>query len=205
MSDPDERGGGGACGVAVALRLLEQSGVMARVAIALGADFEDAEFTVPRDRLRALGHEVTVLGVNAGAVVVGKRGQASARVDRVAKDADPGDFDALVIPGGYSPDHLRLDDGVVSFVRRFVESRKPVAAVCHGPQLLIEADAVRGRTLTSWPSVRKDLENAGARWVDREVVEDGNLITSRRPGDLEAFSAAVARRLDRARGAASAS
>jgi len=96
---------------------------------------------------------------------------------------------------GHSPDHLRLDRDVVAFVCAFCASGKLVAAVCHGPQLLIEADAVSGRTLTSWPSVRKDLRNAGARWIDREVVEDGNLITSRKPEDLEAFSDAILRRL----------
>ena len=127
----------------------------------------------------------------------GKRGKATARIERTAADADVGEFDALVIPGGYSPDHLRLDPGAVSFVRRFSGTGKPVAAVCHGPQLLIEADVVRGKTLTSWPSIRKDLENAGARWIDRQVVEDGNLITSRKPDDLEAFSAAILRRLER--------
>ena len=96
---------------------------------------------------------------------------------------------------GHSPDHLRLDRDVVAFVCAFCASGKLVAAVCHGPQLLIEADAVSGRTLTSWPSVREDLRNAGARWIDREVVEDGNLITSRKPEDLEAFSDAILRRL----------
>src|SRR5689334_24281649 len=101
----------------------------------------------------------------------------------------------LLIPGGHSPDHLRMDESVVRFVRRFWETGKPVAAICHGPQLLIDADVVRGVTLTSWPSVRKDLENAGARWVDQPVVEDGRLITSRKPADLDAFCAAVLGRL----------
>ena len=96
-------------------------------------------------------------------------------------------WDALVIPGGHSPDTLRMDEDLVGFIRRFGESGRPIAAICHGPQLLIEADLVRGRTVTSWPSIRKDLENAGARWVDREVVVDGNLVTSRKPDDLPAF------------------
>ena len=162
----------------------------------VGPDFEDAELSVPCERLRAEGHEVTLIGTEAGARVTGKRGRVAVTIDARASDVDPAAFDALVIPGGYSPDHLRLDRGVVSFVQRFCESGKPVAAVCHGPQLLIEADAVDGLTLTSGPSVRKDLENAGARWVDREVVEDGSLITSRKPEDLEAFSAAILRRLE---------
>ena len=170
---------------------------MARVAMPVGDEFEDAEVTVPCERLRAAQHEVTIVGTEKGATVRGKRGRATVRVDVAAASADPREFDALVIPGGHSPDHLRLDAGVVSLVRRFSETGKTVAAVCHGPQLLIEADVVRGKTLTSWPSIRKDLENAGARWIDRQVVEDGNLITSRKPDDLEAFSAAILRRLER--------
>jgi len=169
---------------------------MARIAMPLADDFEDAEFTVPAERLRAAGHEVVVVGSKAGTTVKGKRGKASVTVESAAGGLDPGAFDVLVIPGGYSPDHLRLDPTVVAFVRTFAQSGKLVAAVCHGPQLLIEADAVRGRTMTSWPSVRKDLENAGARWVDREVVEDGNLITSRKPDDLAAFSQAILGRLE---------
>jgi protease I len=101
-----------------------------------------------------------------------------------------------VIPGGYSPDHLRTDADVVDFVHDMVEDGKVIAAVCHGPQLLIEADAVEGKQLTSWPSVRTDLENAGARWVDKEVVIDDQLITSRKPDDLPAFSTAIARALE---------
>src|SRR5690606_13048804 len=103
--------------------------------------------------------------------------------------------DALVVPGGYSPDHLRTSRSVVEFVRRFAQTGRPIAAVCHGPQLLIEAELVAGREMTSWPSVRKDLENAGARWRDAEVVVDGNLIASRKPEDLEAFCNAVLERL----------
>lgn len=161
----------------------------------VAADFEDSEFTVPYERLRKEGHEVVVVGKKRGEKVAGKRGKAKATIDATASGLDPGSFEALVIPGGYSPDHLRTEKPVVDFVRRFCESGKLVAAVCHGPQLLIEADAVRGRTLTSWPSVRKDLENAGAKWIDQEVVEDGNVISSRKPDDLDAFTDAIIRRL----------
>ena len=164
---------------------------MAKVAIPVGPDFEDSEFTVAYDRLREAGHDVTVFGSKAGEVLEGKRGQATARVEKSAGALEPASFDALVIPGGHSPDKLRMDDDVVSFVKQFVESGKPIAAVCHGPQLLIEAEAVRGRTVTSWPSVRKDLENAGAHWKDAEVVQDGNLITSRKPEDMDAFCSAI--------------
>lgn len=169
---------------------------MALVAIPIGEDFEDSELTVPRDRLRAAGHEVVTIGVEAGLTVAGKRGQERVVVDACAADCDPTAFDAVVIPGGYSPDHLRTDEDVVTFLRKFGATGRPIAAVCHGPQLLIEADLVRGRTVTSWPSVRKDLVNAGAAWVDQPVVEDANLITSRRPDDLEVFSSAILRRLD---------
>lgn len=168
---------------------------MAKIAMPIAEDFEDVEFTVPRDRLRAAGHEIVTIGAQAGATVAGKRGKEKATVDASAADCDPSAFDALVIPGGYSPDHLRTEESVVTFVRTFLATGRPVAAICHGPQLLIEADGVRGRTLTSWPSVRKDLINAGAAWVDRQVVEDGNLITSRTPDDLEAFSDAILQKL----------
>ncbi|SRR5690606_36577828 len=168
---------------------------MATIGMPLAADFEDSEFVVPRERLAAAGHTVVVLGVNAGEKVTGKRGKETARIDKAINDAEPDDYDALVIPGGYSPDHLRTNSAMVSFVRRFGESGRLIAAVCHGPQLLIEADLVKGRRMTSWPSVRKDLENAGAEWVDAEVCVDDNFITSRKPDDLEAFSKAIVGKL----------
>jgi len=142
---------------------------MARIAIPLAADFEDSEFTIPYDEARKAGHEVVVFGAKAGEKVAGKRGKAKVKIQESASDLNPMDFDALVIPGGYSPDHLRLDDSVVDFVREFADSNKLIAAVCHGPHLLIEAEAVQGRQLTSWPSVRKpgecrrDLGRSGSR------------------------------------------
>jgi protease I len=168
---------------------------MAKIAMPLADGFEDSEFIIPDQRLRDAGHQVVVFGSEADEVVEGKRRRAQVRVQASAGELDVDAFDALVIPGGHSPDNLRTDRAVVDFVRRFCESGKLVAAICHGPQLLIEADAVQGRKLTSWPSVRKDLENAGAKWVDKEVVEDENLVTSRKPADLEAFSKAVLARL----------
>ena len=117
------------------------------------------------------------------------------RTTAAAKDRDPTSYDALLIPGGYSPDQLRVDDDVVNFVKRFAATQRPIAAVCHGPQLLIEAGVVEGRTLTSWPSVRTDLRNAGAEVVDQEVCVDGNLITSRKPEDLDAFCRALLEQL----------
>ncbi len=169
---------------------------MAKIAIALADGFEDSEYSVPARRLREAGHELTVFGSRGGQTVVGERGDEQVDVTYAASDLYPEDFAALLLPGGQAPDKLRMDEDVVAFVRGFVATGRPVAAVCHGPQLLIEAEAVEGKTLTSWPSVRTDLINAGADWVDQEVVEDGNLITSRKPDDLEAFSQALLRRLD---------
>jgi protease I len=169
---------------------------MAKIAIVLGNDFEDSEFRVPYDRVRQAGHEVTVCGVRADEQVTGKRQEERIKVDAAVTDLDADDFDALVIPGGYSPDHLRTDANVVAFVQNFAKTDRPIAAVCHGPQLLIEAGLVKNRKLTSWPSVRKDLENAGAHWVDDSVVEDGSLITSRKPQDLDQYSNALLRRLE---------
>jgi deglycase len=168
---------------------------MAKIAIALADEFEDSEFAVPYQRLREAGHEITVFGMRAGDVVTGKRGNASHRVEAEAAALDPEDFDALVIPGGHSPDKLRLDADVVAFTRRFFATGKTVAAICHGPQLLIEAGLAKGRNLTSWPSVRTDLVNAGANWMDQEVVIDGNLITSRKPDDLPVFCEALLEQL----------
>lgn len=168
---------------------------MGRIAFVVAPDFEDVEFTRPYDELRAAGHECVVIGTQAGQQLTGKRDQATVTTDVAIDEVDPADFDLLVVPGGYSPDKLRLNDGMVKFTGRFVAADKPVAAICHAGQLLVEAGVVAGRELTSWPSVRTELELAGAKWVDREVVEDGNLITSRKPDDLDAFMAAIRRRL----------
>lgn len=168
---------------------------MATIAMPVGEGFEDSEFSEPFERLQEAGHSVVTFGAERGERIWGKRGEAMVTIEHIPDEIDPGQFDALVIPGGYSPDHLRTNQSVVSFVRRFVESGKPVAAICHGPQLLIEAEGVKGRVVTSWPSVKKDLENAGATWVDEEVHVDGKLITSRKPDDLPAFTAAIAKQL----------
>jgi protease I len=111
-------------------------------------------------------------------------------VDTTVDGADPGDYDALVLPGGVAnPDVLRMDEGAVAFIRGFFDQAKPVAAICHAPWTLVEGDLVRGRTLTSWPSLRTDIVNAGGSWVDEEVVVDQGLVTSRNPDDLPAFCA----------------
>jgi protease I len=169
---------------------------MARIAFVVGQDFEDSEFKKPYDELREAGHEVEVLGVKAGETMKGKKGKEEIKIEAATTDRDPASYDAIVIPGGYSPDHLRTDKNVVSFVQRAVQADKIIAAICHGPQLLIEADAVEDKKLTSWPSVRTDLLNAGARWLDKEVIVDGKLITSRKPDDIPAFVAAIREQLD---------
>lgn len=168
---------------------------MARIAFVLEGDYEDSEFEQPYDELRADGHDCVVIGTEAGKELQGKRGNSRMTVDTTVDDVDAGNFDALVIPGGYSPDKLRLHEGIVDFTRKFADSGKPVAAICHAAQLLVEAEVVEGRTMTSWPSVQKELQLAGANWVDREVAEDGNLITSRGPDDLPAFVEALKKRL----------
>lgn len=168
---------------------------MAKVAFVLANDFEDSEFKTPYDRLRDAGHEVTIIGTEAGKELTGKRGDVTTTTDATTTDVDPADFDALVIPGGYSPDQLRIDENIVGFTRKLTESGVPVAAICHAGQLLVEAGVVEGKRVTSWPSVRTELELAGAEWVDETVVEDGNLITSRNPNDLPAFCDALLARL----------
>lgn len=167
---------------------------MSKIAVVLADDFEDVEFTTPKAALIEAGHEVVVIGTDQG-VVTGKQG-TDVHIDLAVADATPGDYDALLIPGGFSPDHLRTDDAVVAFTRSMFERGVPVAAICHAPSLLIEADVVRGRTVTAFPSIRTDLRNAGAHVVDEEVCVDANLITSRDPDDLPAFNRAILDALD---------
>ena len=169
---------------------------MARIAFIVDKDFEDSEFRVPYDQVKQAGHEPVIIGLEAGKKLEGKKGKETIRADKVIQDVRAEDFAALVIPGGYSPDHLRMDARMVGFVRDFFNADKPIAAICHAPWMLVEADIADGRTVTSFPSIKTDLLNAGANWVDREVVEDGNLITSRKPDDLKAFCGALLRQID---------
>jgi protease I len=169
-----------------------------RVAILVEDEFEDRELTGPLDALRAAGADVTIVGATKGGSYRGKRGDATITSDLAAGDARMRDFDALIIPGGHAPDKMRLRHAMVDLTRDAMEAGKPVAAICHGPQLLISANALRGRTLTCWPSIAIDVKNAGGLYVDKPVVEDGNLITSRKPDDVPAFSEAIIRALSRA-------
>jgi protease I len=168
---------------------------MARVAFLVDSMFEDAELRVPLERLRRAGHETVIVGRRRDERLDGERHKEHVTTERGIGDVTASEFDGVVIPGGYSPDQLRLDPRIVDFVRDAVDDGKPVAAVCHGGSLLVEADVVEDRTVTSWPSIRTDLLNAGAHWVDEAVVEDANLITSRRPDDLSEFSDAILRQL----------
>ncbi|MEO6586004.1 MAG: type 1 glutamine amidotransferase domain-containing protein [Knoellia sp.] len=155
---------------------------------------ERVELTDPWDSVTEAGHAATLLSTKSGTVqTFDHLDKAETRpVDGLVKDASVDDFDALVLPGGVAnPDALRMDEAAVAFVKAFVESGKPVAAICHASWTLIEAGVVRGRTLASWPSLQTDLRNAGATWRDEEVVVDGNLITSRNPDDIPAFTTAL--------------
>jgi protease I len=165
-----------------------------RIAILIEDEFEDLELVGPRDALRFSGAEVSIVGPAAGTDYRGKRG-ASVRSDRAAGGATIAEFDALIIPGGHAPDRMRMRHAMVDLARDAMAAGKTVAAICHGPQLLISANALRGRTLTCWPSIAIDVKNAGGLYVDKPVVEDGNLITSRKPDDVPAFNEAIIRAL----------
>ena len=155
---------------------------------------EEVELTEPWQAAVDAGHTVELLSLDEGEVQLFQHLDKSStqRVDRRVSDVSIGDYDALVLPGGVAnPDALRGDEAAVAFVRDFVDSGKPVAAICHAPWTLIEADRVQGKRLASWPSLQTDIRNAGGEWVDEEVVTDGNLITSRKPDDVPAFSKAL--------------
>jgi protease I len=170
-----------------------------RVAILVEEEFEDRELTSPRDALVAAGIEVTIVGPVSGRAYHGKKG-VSVTADAAADRVKAADFDAVVVPGGHAPDKMRLRHAMVDLVRDLFAAGKPVAAICHGPSLLINANVLKGRTLTCWPSIAVDVKNAGGRYVDRPVVEDGPLITSRKPDDLPQFNDTLLRRLaDRGR------
>ncbi len=166
-----------------------------KVAMVLAKNFEDVEAIDPKEYLEQRGAEVTVIGMERGEIE-GKKG-GSLTAETVFEDVSPEDFDALIIPGGGSPEYLRIHDPALDFTRAFMETGKPVASICHGPQLLISAGVLPGRTLTSVNRIRDDIKNAGGNYVDKEVVEDKNLITSRTPPDLPAFNEAVAKVLSK--------
>jgi len=166
-----------------------------KIAVIIDDLFEDVEYTQPTVAFKDAGHSLVHVGLEKGKIVIGKKRGAKVRIDAAVKDVSVKDFDALLIPGGYSPDKLRVDEEAVRFVKDFVESGKPVFSICHAPQLLITADVLKGRKVTGWKSIVQDIKNAGAIFLDQEVVEDDNLISSRSPEDLPAFIHASLKKL----------
>src|ERR1700761_742572 len=167
-----------------------------KIAIVATDGFEQVELTEPKKALEAAGAKVEVIAPKAGEIKGWKFTEwgDNTKVDKTLADAKPTDYDGLVLPGGQiNPDKLRIEPKAVSFVEEFYNSGKPIGAICHGPWLLVAAGVVKKKTLTSWPSVRTDIRNAGGHWVDEEVVTDGNITTSRKPDDLPAFNERIIR------------
>lgn len=165
-----------------------------RVAILATDGVEQVELEEPRKALDEAGALTHLIALEEGSIQAMNHDEKGARipVDRTIADARPSEYDALLLPGGVAnPDHLRMDQRAVQFVREFMLSEKPVAAICHAPWMLVEANAVAGRTLTSWPSLQTDIRNAGGEWVDEKVRVDDRLITSRKPADLPEFCQAI--------------
>lgn len=160
---------------------------MSRVAVLIDDWFEDSEYSEPCEAFKEAGHTLVHVGLKKNKIVKGKKKGTVVRIDESVADVSAEDFEALLIPGGYSPDKLRAHDGPVEFVKEFMESGKPVFAICHGPQLLITAKKLAGRKATGWKSIKQDMLNAGAEYIDAQVVDDGNLVSSRMPADLPAF------------------
>ena len=165
-----------------------------RVMIIATDGFEQSELEKPKANLEAAGFETVVVSPEDGEIKGWQHDHWGdpTKVDLTLDEAEAADFDALLLPGGQmNPDALRMEDKAVQLVKDFCQAGKPVAAICHGPWLLVEAGVVKGKTVTGWPSIRTDLKNAGANVVDQEVATDGNLITSRKPEDIRAFSDAL--------------
>jgi protease I len=167
-----------------------------RVAILATDGFEQSELLEPRRALDEAGANTEVVSLKSGEIKGWnhKEWGGSVAVDKTIESAEAKNYDALLLPGGVmNPDRLRMDAKAVAFVKAFFDAKKPVAAICHGPWTLIEAGAATGRRLTSWPSLKTDIQNAGGSWVDQEVVVDGNLVTSRNPKDIPAFNREIAK------------
>lgn len=162
-----------------------------KIAVLAADGYEQSELESPVAALEKAGAEIEIISLKSGEIKAMKDHEwsNSVKVDQTVSDAKASDYDALLLPGGVlNPDAVRSDEQAISFVKEFFEADKPVAAICHGPQILITAEAVQGKKMTSYPAVAIDLKNAGAEWVDEEVVTDGNLTTSRKPDDLPAFN-----------------
>lgn len=178
-----------------------------KVAILVTDGFEQVELTGPRKALDQAGAKTSIVSPKDGKVRGWKFTEWGDElpVDVHLHDADPDNFDALLLPGGVlNPDKLRMNDDAVEFVKSFFDNGKPVAAICHGPWTIIEAGAARGRQIASWPSLKTDLRNAGAEWIDEQVVRDGNLVSSRKPDDIPAFNESMIELFSQSRGKAHA-
>jgi protease I len=162
-----------------------------RIAILAEEDFEDSEFVECYRAMKDAGARVVVVGSGSQEIYCGKRGKATIKANVAADQVSAEDFNAVIVIGGYAPDKMRLHQSMIDLVRKAHDLGKVVAAICHGPQLLISAEVVRGCRITSCPSIAVDLKNAGADWVDEPVVQDGNIITSRKPADLPRFNKAI--------------
>jgi len=162
-----------------------------KIAVLVEEDFEDSGLILPMRAMKDAGAKVVLVGSGSQETYRGKQHSATVRVDVTADKVKIEDFDAIILPGGYAADKMRSHQSMVELVRRAFDLGRVVAAICHGPQLLISAEIVKGRRVTSWPSVAIDLRNAGAEWIDASVVQDGNLITSRKPADLPRFNKAI--------------
>jgi protease I len=168
-----------------------------RIAMLVEKDFEDAELIEPMRALHESGARVIIVGSRPGESYKGKKGTAEVTAETTADEVNVEDFDAVVVPGGYAPDKMRMHQSMIDLVRKAYEQGKVIAAICHGPQLLISADIIRGYRVTSWPSIEVDLRNAGAEWLNAPVVKDRNLITSRKPADLPRFNKTIIQTLQK--------
>lgn len=160
---------------------------MSKVAFLLASGFEDSEMKVPYDEVIKAGHQADIIGLKKNETLQGKKGDVSYEANKAISEVKASDYDAVVIPGGSSPENLRQNSDILSFVKEADGQGKPIASICHGPQILISADLLKGRTVTSYPPLKDDVINAGAEFKDEEVVVDGNYITSRTPKDEPAF------------------
>jgi len=169
---------------------------VALVGVVIDEMFEDVEYTKPAEAFKAAGHSLLHIGIREGQIVKGKRKRTPVKIDKSISEVKSDNLDAILIPGGCSPDHLRGYESAVKFIKDYFQTGKPIFAICHAPQILITAQVLEGRRVTGWKSIIQDIKNAGAIYVDNEVVEDDNLISSRGPRDIPAFIKASLKRLE---------
>ena len=169
---------------------------MALIGVLIADNFEDVEYTKPVKAFTEAKHSLIHIGLKKNQRVKGKRNISTVKIDQSFSDVKPDSLDAVLIPGGCSPDNLRGEKEPVEFIKEFEQTKKPIFAICHAPQLLITADLIKGRKITGWKSIVQDIKNAGAIYINQEVVEDNNIITSRGPKDIPAFIKSSLKRLE---------